>query len=353
MKASIIIPTYNRSDQLFRCMNSLVNLDFSVDEYEIIVVDNGSTDKTKEVVDKYKNEYSGHNIRYFYDDTPGLLTGRHLGAKEARSDILVFVDDDIHVDKSWLVAIVETFDRFPNVHLVGGKCLPKYETEPPKWLEYFWNYLPGGGKMLPELSLCDFGDDEKEISHRFIWGLNYSIRKKSLYELGGFHPDCISSQFQHFQGDGESGLSAKALKKGYKAFYQPRAFVYHEVPSERMTLGYFDKRYFYQGICNSYTEIRSHNGIVSLVSLPNLKRKTITIISFAYRKVFPRPDVTLQSKNNFEKEMLLTRFCVMEKAGYDFHQTAVRKSSVIRDWVLKNDYWDYSIPGYKSNEISN
>lgn len=348
MKASIIIPTYNRSDQLFRCMNSLVTLDFSIDEYEIIVVDNGSKDKTKEVVDKYKNEYSRHSIRYFYDDTPGLLTGRHLGAKEAKSDILVFVDDDIHADKNWLTSIVETFNRFPDVHLVGGKCLPEYEVNPPSWLEYFWNQLPDGGTILPELSLCDFGNEQKEISPRMVWGLNYSIRKKSLFELGGFHPDCISSQFQHFQGDGESGLSAKAKKKGYKAFYQPGAFVYHEVPAEKMTLGYFDKRYFYQGICNSFTEIRSHMGIVSFVSLTSLKRKTLSILSFAYRRVFPKPDVTLQSKNNFEKEILLARFSTMEKAGYDFHQTIVRKSSIIREWVLKNNYWDYSIPGFHS-----
>ena len=113
MQASIIIPTCNRADQLFRCIKSLVSIDMAFDEYEIIVIDNGSKDNTKEVVDKFKKEFTKHNIRYFYDDIPGLLTGRHRGAKEAKSELLVFVDDDIHADKGWLAAIVDTFNRFP------------------------------------------------------------------------------------------------------------------------------------------------------------------------------------------------------------------------------------------------
>ncbi|MCX6327724.1 MAG: glycosyltransferase family A protein [Bacteroidia bacterium] len=120
MKASIIIPTCNRADQLFRCMKTLVALDFASAEYEIIVADNGSKYNTKEVVAGYIIEHPQHIIRYFYDNIPGLLTGRHRGAKEAKSDILVFVDDDIHADKGWLTAIVDIFNRFPDVHLVGG-----------------------------------------------------------------------------------------------------------------------------------------------------------------------------------------------------------------------------------------
>jgi glycosyltransferase involved in cell wall biosynthesis len=213
MKASIIIPTRNRADQLLRTMQSLVQLEFISQEYEIIVVDNGSSDGTKEVVGNYINEWPEHVIRYYYDDVPGLLTGRHRGLKEANSEIVIFVDDDIHAHKSWLSAIVETFNQFPDVHLIGGKCLPLYEKEPPFWVGYFWEDLKDGGKMLPYLSLCDFGDQEKEIDPTLIWGLNYAIRKNTVYELGGFHPDNISPDLQHFQGDGESGLSLKIAKK--------------------------------------------------------------------------------------------------------------------------------------------
>ncbi len=343
MIASIIIPTLNRSDQLSRCLESIVNQKFLLNEYEIIVVDNGSHDKTREVVCQYKTDYPNHQISYLFDDTPGLLTGRHLGARKAESDILIFVDDDIHAHNTWLSAIIETFSRYPEVHLVGGKCLPLFESEPPAWLEYFWNHLPDGGKILPELSLCDYGDEEKLISPNMIWGLNYSIRKKSFIELGGFHPDCIAPQLQYFQGDGEAGLSYKAKNLGYKAFYQPKSLVYHEVPKERMTLNYFERRYFYQGICNSYSEIRRKKGLSAISSFRDIKGFIIESLIPVYRFIFPKPDISIQSQN-FDKEMLMTRMYAMEKAGYNFHQAAAKKSSDVMKWILKENYWDYSIP---------
>lgn len=352
MELSVIIPTRNRARSICIALESLTRQSISQDDFETIVVDNGSNDNTKEVVTKYKNEHPKHNIRYFYDEIPGLLTGRHRGAREAKGEILVFIDDDIYADKGWLSAIADTFNRYPDVHLVGGKCLPKYETEPPVWLNYFWHSLPDGGKMLGGLSLCDFGEEEKEISPSLVWGLNYSIRKKSLYALGGFNPDTVPMTYQPFQGDGESGLSSKAIKKGYKAFYQPKALVYHEVPDERMTLEYFDKRYFFQGICDSYTEIRRNNGKTSMVTLTSIKRKIKNVLRPMYRTVFPKPKASIQTEADFEKEMLFTRFQAMEKAGYNFHQEMARKSPVVMKWVLKENYWDYSIPGFESDEIN-
>lgn len=344
MQASIIIPTFNRADQLFRCLKSLVALDFAGNEFEIIVVDNGSTDNTKEVVEGYIKEYPQHTIRYFFDDIPGLLTGRHRGAKEAKSEILVFVDDDIHADKDWLTAIVDNFNRYPDVHLIGGKCLPKYEIAPPKWLNYFWQSCTDGGKMLGELSLCDFGDKEKFINPLLVWGLNYSIRKTSFHELGGFNPDTVPVNYQSFQGDGESGLSFKAISKGYKALYQPKAFVYHEVPADRMTIGYFDKRYFFQGICNSYTDIRRNKGMTPIEPQKTFKNRIKNILRPIYQKVFPKPNASIQTITNFEKEMLITRFRAMERAGYNFHQEMASKNSVVLNWVLKENYFDYKLP---------
>lgn len=348
MVASIIIPTFNRAIHLSHCLDSLVGLAFESSNYEIIVIDNGSKDNTKEVFDKYKKKYTTHHLKYFHDEAPGLLTGRHRGAIEARGEILVYVDDDILADRDWLYAIVDTFKKHSDIHLVGGKCLPKYETTTPVWLDYFWNHLPDGGKTLGALSLSDYGEFEKEISPLSVWGLNFSIQKKTFYELGGFNPDCIAPAFQHFQGDGETGLSLKAIEKGYKAFYQPKAIVYHEVPVERMTLGYFDKRYFYQGICNSYTEIRRNNGIESGVAFTTLKRTFKNIFRPIYQQLFPKPNTEIQTEIqaelNFEKEMLFSRFKAMERAGYNFHQEIARKSPIVLKWVLKDNYLDYSLP---------
>lgn len=340
MQASIIIPTYNRANQLSRAMKSLIELNFNSSQYEIIVIDNGSKDGTRQVVEKYISEYHKNTIRYFYDNIPGLLTGRHRGAKEAKSEILIFIDDDICADKGWLGAIVDTFERYPDVSIVGGKCLPLYEISPPDWLDYFWQHIPGEGKMLCDLSLCDFGDKEKSIDPTWVFGLNFSIRREALYELGGFHPDCISSNLQYYQGDGETGLSLSAIEKGYGAFYQPKALVHHEVASSRMTLEYFDKRYFYAGVCNSYTEVRRNKGFKYTILIFGKMKSTLRSL---YEIIVLRN--TDQNKTgNFEKKYLQIRFEAMERAGYEFHQKMARKFPIILNWILKENYFNYKLP---------
>jgi len=208
-----------------------------------------------------------------------------------------------------------------------------------------------GGKLLGELSLCDFGEEEKRISPSLVWGLNFSIRKKTLCDLGGFNPDSLPVKFQCFQGDGETGLSNKAIEKGLIAFYQPRALVYHEVPSERMTLEYFDKRFFYQGICNSYSEIRRNSGFVRLSKKNTGKPPFKNIKAFLNRLLFPNSEETVKREINFEKEMLFTRFHAFEKAGYNFHQEMAKKVPLVLEWVLKENYFEYSIPGFNQTRL--
>ena len=94
---SIIIPTFNRHSQLNRTLQSLVTLKTPRELFEIIVVDNGSVDETSNVVKKHQQENKNLKIKYFYDSEPGLLTGRHRGAKEACGEILTFIDDDVQV----------------------------------------------------------------------------------------------------------------------------------------------------------------------------------------------------------------------------------------------------------------
>ncbi|MCZ2223451.1 MAG: glycosyltransferase family 2 protein [Chitinophagales bacterium] len=217
MLISIIIPTFNRADQLNRTLFSLVELKTPKHLFEIIIVDNGSTDKTKEVIEKYINQNKGFTIKYFYDDIPGLLTGRHRGAKEAKGEILTFIDDDILVSETWLNTIYSVMSSRVDIGFLTGPNLPLYESYPPTWLNYFWSNHQYG-KTCGWLSLLDFGNEIKEISPNYVWGLNFTVRKNVFQQLGGFHPDNISKEFQHFQGDGETGLTLKAIEQSIKVY---------------------------------------------------------------------------------------------------------------------------------------
>jgi glycosyltransferase involved in cell wall biosynthesis len=348
---SIIIPTMNRASSLKLAIQSFCQQDFPIDQYEILVVDNGSTDNTKEITETAIATYPSHQIHYIYEPEPGLLSGRHRGALEAQGDILTFVDDDIEADPNWLQAIHSSFDD-PTVQLVGGRNLPKYETDPPEWLDWFWS-AHAYGRICANLSLLDFGDQMREIHPNYVWGLNFSIRKRALFELGGFHPDCIPKHLQHFQGDGETGLTQKANARGYRAIYQPSALVYHHVSKERMTYEYFDKRYFYQGVCDSYSQIRntkyqpelvslnSHrSGLSSLVRLAKVYLKALRnrlYFIFGHLRKDPNPST--------EELRLQQRFKEAYQQGYQFHQNAVHQNPELINWVMKEDYWDYHLPG--------
>lgn len=206
--------------------------------------------------------------------------------------------------------------------------------------------VPGGStttQRFPlDLSLCDYGDKEKEVDQTWIWGLNYSIRKSSFLKFGGFHPDNISPRYQHFQGDGETGLSLKLKENGAKAWYNPQVIVYHEVPAERMTYFYFEKRYFYQGVCNSFTGIRRIKGsrIRKIIA-------TFVEMSKALARKILRTNAFKLTKNNnvsIEVQLLFARLSEMEKAGYRFHQKIAWSNPQVMEWVLKENYFDYKLP---------
>jgi glucosyl-dolichyl phosphate glucuronosyltransferase len=332
-KFTIVIPTFNRDLFLNRAIFSLIGQNFAPEQFEILVVDNGSTDSTKDVAESSIATYPSHQILYIYEPEPGLLSGRHRGALEAKGDILIFIDDDIEADINWLQAIKESFDD-PTVQLVGGRNLPKYEVEPPEWLEWFWCDHPYG-KLCGYLSLLDLGDLVREIDANYVWGLNFSIRKSALFELGGFHPDSVPQHLQYFQGDGETGLTQKAQRKGYKAIYQPKALVLHNIPQERMNYAYFDKRSFFQGVCDSYSFIRETEGQLKHISFIDKIKAPLIRLKQEIKKSKRMPN---------ERDLLKKRFHISYQRGYQFHQNAILQNPKLLEWVLKQDYWDYGLP---------
>lgn len=338
-QVSIIIPTLNNAKYLKNALISVQNQTFPKDGYEIIVVDNGSTDNTRQVTEQIITAYPTHQIRYIYEPEPGLLSGRHRGAKEAKGQVLVFVDDDIEADKGWLAAIMDAFQD-SSVHLVGGPSMPDYESEPPAWIERFWTQHEYG-RWCGSLSLLDFGEQIREIDPLFVFGLNFAIRKETLFEVGGFHPDCIPKHLQRFQGDGETAVSIKTREKGLKTVYHPKALVLHKVPNERMTVEYFEKRAFYQGVCNSFAQIRrNYQGGLQLKKHSNLSRLLSWRTPFKIYNLFKE---RIRQKHTPYAE-IKKRTDEAYKAGFAFHQNEVVNDPELLKWVLKENYFDYRLP---------
>jgi glycosyltransferase involved in cell wall biosynthesis len=345
---SIIIPTYNRMVQLRRTLHSIATAVRSSDPVEILVIDNGSIDKTSRVVDEVRERFARHCWRYIHDGMPGLLSGRHRGAKEARGKILAYLDDDVVVSPTWLEGLNEAF-RDPKVVLVGGPSLPEYEVVPPPWLEDLW-WQFGGDRLCGSLSLLDLGAAAKPVDPCLVWGLNFSIRKEVLYACGGFHPDCIPASLQRYQGDGETGLSLKIREKGLLALYHPAVALKHVIPGSRLTAQAFARRAFYQGVSDSYTRIRRECAVPTVwTSWKEGLRPIKNKLHDAYRLWKGETSVTRSRPITAEGKTV--RNVLMARAymnGIAFHQSEVRNDATLFDWVIRSNYFDYNLPrGWK------
>ncbi|MBE7170969.1 MAG: glycosyltransferase family 2 protein [Williamsia sp.] len=340
MEISIIIPTLNRAASLKSTLRSiLAQVDAPL--FEVIVVDNGSTDNTREVCSETGKEIS--NFVYVYDSEPGLLTGRHKGGAIAQGVILSFIDDDVELNPYWLRGVSAAFREASHVSIVTGPCLPKYQVYPPAWLADCWQPTPHGGKMCLPLSLIDTGHERVEIDPLYAFGLNYSIRKEAFEILGGFHPDRIADHLQQYQGDGETGLSIKAKSKNYSALYVSSALLYHLVPQERLQINYFERWHYYSGVCHSFTDIRSTHSLYHPYEKNPSKSHLFLRIARKLNNLI-RHMIIPERATPTSVVALQRRFNEMFQEGYRFHQQCFLRDEKVRDWVLRTDYWNYKLP---------
>lgn len=325
---SVIIPTRNRADLLNLALKSIVNQNTSSSEFEVLVINNGSNDHTSKIVNNYKKELL--NLKEIYVPEPGLHNGRHAGMKEAKGNILVFIDDDIEALPTWLTSIDIEF-KDPEVVMVGGNNFPLFLKKPPVWLTRMWNRKTFKDfKSIPSLSIIEFNSSKFIFSPYLVYGCNFAIRKDVLLQAGGFHPDGMPDKLIHFRGDGETHVSRYIDKHGLKCVFNANASVYHKVLPERMTIDYFYKRSFNQGISDSYTKLRE--------SSPKLSGQRSTIltliqkISVSLKRIIKKNLVSPK-----EKEIINAQIAGYQE-GFEFHQAAYYKSIEIRKWVHKDNY---------------
>ena len=131
---SVVISTYNRCTLLARALESLQNQDTADVSYEILVVDNNSTDETRAVTQRMINATPGR-LRYVFESKQGLSYARNAGIASARAKIIAFTDDDVRVANNWVSRIKAGFAAEPSVDFLGGKVLPHWDEIPPACIQ--------------------------------------------------------------------------------------------------------------------------------------------------------------------------------------------------------------------------
>ena len=243
MKTSVVIATRNRKDFLSKCLESVLAQSMERGEHEIIVVDNGSTDGTLDMVRAVENRERGF-LRLIREPTPGLSPARNAGARASRGDVLAFIDDDAVAAADWLSHLTDAFERYsPPPVIVGGKIIPDWEDRAPDWLPEELHAMLYGR---------DHGDAPLRIlSPETVTEVNFAIKRAFLGRTGWFFTGLGRKPGSLISCDGDE-LLMRAWSEERAVWFEPKAIVYHHVSASRLTKKFIYERSFWQGISDAF-----------------------------------------------------------------------------------------------------
>lgn len=238
MKYSIVIATHNRATDLRGTLASLATLEVQ-HPWEVIVVDNNSTDDTPGVVRELTSGYPVP-LRYFFESVPGRSAALNTGIAAARGEIVVTTDDDVRVEPDWLEQAGDALVRL-NCDYIGGRVLPIWGGPRPAWLP------DRPGRHWAVIALLDDGPAPFELTTRMPLGVNMAFRRECFQVAGGWDPR-IGRKAGTLLGQEVREWCIRAKAKGLRGFYAPEVVLRHIIPANRLTRKYFRRWFYWRGI---------------------------------------------------------------------------------------------------------
>jgi glycosyltransferase involved in cell wall biosynthesis len=311
---SVVVSTRNRVHVLGNCLRA-VAANHGTTSFEVIVVDNGSTDGTREAVEALAHECAVP-LHYVWEPRRGVSYGRNAGIARAVGGIVAFTDDDIQVAPNWVERVHRLFEEHPDVDCIGGLVLPIWSEPPPSWLD---------SRHWPPLSITDYGSEPFLIdaSHpRCLPTSNLAFRRDVFDRLGGF-----SGEFPRAQ---DCELQIRLWLRGGRELYSPSLVVHTAVPRERMRVNYHRRWHLTYGRMCARMRLRERTAPDgSLRACPGRQRIICGTPAFLWRELgeacvdwlasLPRHD----RARRLEKEM-----CVRHLVGYITEQPRIREHRV-------------------------
>lgn len=214
---SVVVPVYNGEHTVAACIESLLEQDYPADRYDVIVVENGSSDATSEVVGRYP-------VNLLHSPVRGPAAARNLGLSQSQADVVAFTDADCIAHPRWLAELARLYADDPEVAGVGGAILAyahSERTEVERFLDEhppLINWVSSPDQYLPHLLTA-----------------NASYRRTLLYRVGGFNPN-------HLAADDVDLSWRLQVELGAKLAYAPKAVVYHHHRATRQGLARMYRR---------------------------------------------------------------------------------------------------------------
>ncbi len=247
MTYSVVIATYNRAADLRDTLGSLARLRPD-GAWEVIVVDNNSTDATREVVASAAAGFPAP-LRYVFEAEQGRSPALNAGIRLAHGDIIVTTDDDVRVEADWLDRAAAGLARL-GCDYVGGRVLPIWGGPRPVWLS------DRGGQHWAVIALLDYGPEPIEFGARVPLGVNMAFRR-SAFERAGLLDPRTGRKAGTLLGQEVREWCIRARSAGLRGFYVPDLAVQHIIPASRLTKRYFRRWFYWRGISRAQLYARA------------------------------------------------------------------------------------------------
>ena len=241
MKITVAICTWNRSELLKQTLERFLQLKVPKDlQWEIVIVDNNSTDDTQQVIEQFTKNLP---VVYVFEAQQGHSVSRNTAIANASGTHIIWTDNDVLVSPNWLAAYAEGFSKHPDVSFFGGQIDPVFETAKPKWLAEMWE------KCKAAFATRNLGDQEVELNaERLPYGANFAIKTAVQKEFR--YDTQFGRKASGMLGDDEIAVLQRVANAGHKGVWLPKAGLQHFVPNDRITERYVIDYFICQGQTN-------------------------------------------------------------------------------------------------------
>lgn len=246
MDVSVAICTYNRAAMLGETLDSFATAHLGcAAPFELLVVDNNSSDGTADVVAGFAAAHPHIPARCIRESRQGLSHARNRAAAEAAGEVIVYCDDDVYFDSNLVDAYADAFRNDKSLVAVAGRIDPWFEAQRPPWLQ---------DELLRPYSITLYGDTPRPLDAREKpIGANMAVRRGDLLACGGFNPR-LGRDGRSLLSNEENLLFAQLRRHGGAFAYLPAARLRHRIPPDRLTEDWLISRYYWQGISDAVLE---------------------------------------------------------------------------------------------------
>jgi glycosyltransferase involved in cell wall biosynthesis len=331
LDATVLICTYNRAELLANTLDSLARSRSNGLRWDAVIVDNNSTDHTREVI---TSRIAGFPVplRYLFEPRQGKSIALNTGLAATEATFVLFTDDDVRVGGEWVEAGCRPMLEDDGIDYTGGPVLPMWERPCPSWLDQSRQDLWG------TLAILDYGPDRFvfEERRRVPLGANMAVRRSLIDRVGGFDPD-LGRRGSSLIGQEQAEFFCRSREAGARGVYEPAMSLEHHVPERRLNRDYFRRWWYSKGIAKSRLEQRhpvTEMG-VDLTRVPTMFGVPRFLIGGAIRDAAGLcwAALTLNAKEQMRRAMMLCYFAgyakgvrdAMREAPGRFYTTAIDK----------------------------